>query len=222
LTSESPETSPPSGRGRKRGCLFWTLVVGASLAVLVVVVGYFGYHYVFQGMADAYTDSAPLELAEPAMAPDDLGRLDGRIAAFAQAVRNKRPTAPLELTSEELTALLARSPDFRRMGGRARLRVTEGEVRADLSVPLDRMGYPNRWFNGTTTLRVALENGVLVITLQSASVRDRAVPQWVINRMSERNLAKDLYDKPEAAAFISRLESIQAKEGKLVIVARER
>jgi len=40
--------------------------------------------------------------------------------------------------------------------------------------------------------------------------------------MSERNLAKDLYDKPEAAAFISRLESIQAKEGKLVIVARER
>jgi hypothetical protein len=222
LSSESPETSPPGGGRRKRGCLFWTLVTGASLVALLVVAGYFGYHSVLHRVVDTYTEPAALELAEPALAPEDLGRLDGRIAAFAHAVRNKRPTAPLELTSEELTALLARSPDFRRMGGRARLRVVEDEVQADLSVPLDRMGYPNRWFNGTAAFRVSLENGVLVITLQSASVRDRTIPQWVIAGVSERNLAKDLYDKPEVAGFLSRLESIQATPGKLVIVARQR
>jgi hypothetical protein len=192
------------------------------LVALLVVGGYVGYHYVAHRVVETYTEAAPLDLAVPASTPDQLGALDGRIASFAQAVHNKRSTAPLELTSEELTALVARIPDLQRVGGQARFTVAEGEVRSDLSLPLDRLGYANRWFNGSATFGVTLENGVLVVTLKSASVRGQAVPQWIVERLGERNLAKDLYEKPDVAAFISRLESIRAADGRLVIVARSR
>jgi hypothetical protein len=82
------------------------------------------------------------------------------------------------------------------------------------------VGYPDRWFNGSATFRVWLENGVLVISLRSVSGHGRAVPQWIVDYLSKRNLAKDLYENPEVAGYLSRLESIQATDGRLTIVAR--
>ena len=221
MTAEQPEISPATSARKNRGCLFWALVTVVVLAV-VVGGGYIAYRYAIHRIVTAYTETIPLDLGELAFSPAELGELDGRLAAFAHAVRNKTPVEPLVLTSEELTALVLRSPGFRRLGGRARFSIGDGEIRVDLSVPLERMGYPDRWFNGSGAFAVTLENGVLVVTLRAASVKGEPVPAWIIQKLRDRNLAKDLYDKPEAAGFIARVESIEVGHGRITVVPRLR
>jgi hypothetical protein len=221
MSAEQPE-GPPTPVRKNRGCLFRAFVTVVVLAVVVGGGGYVAYRYTVHRIVTAYTETTPLDLGKPALSPAEFGELDGRLAAFAHAVRNKTPVEPLVLTGDELTALVARSPEFNKLGGRARLSVGNGEVRADLSVPLARMGYPDRWFNGSAAFAVTLENGVLIITLRSASARGEPVPGWIVQTLQDRNLAKDLYEKPLAASFIARLESIEVGNGRITVVPRLR
>jgi hypothetical protein len=222
MTAEQPKIPPATPAKKTRGCLFWALVTVVVLAVVVGGGGYLGYRYAIHRVVTSYTETAPLDLGAPVLSPADFGALDGRLANFAHAVRNKTPVEPLVLTGEELTALVARSPELSRFGGRARFSVGDAEVRADLSVPLARMGYPDRWFNGSAAFAITLENGVLIVTLRSASVKGEPVPGWIVRRLEDRNLAKDLYEKPLAASFIARLESIEVGNGRITVVPRLR
>jgi hypothetical protein len=219
--AEEPQIAPATPTGKKRGCLFWALATLGVLGVVVGVGGYLAYRHAAQRITD-YTAPAPLDLAEPTLSAAELGGLDGRVAAFVHALRNKNPVEPLVLSGDDLTALVARIPEFRRLGGRARFSIGDGEVHSDLSLPLDRMGYPDRWFNGSAAFAVTLEKGVLIVTLRSASVKGEPVPGWVLRQVQDRNLAKDLYENPQAAGLVSRLESIEVANGRIILVPRVR
>ncbi len=201
MAVEQPQQiSPASPTGKKRGCLFWAI---ATLVVLALVVGggsYLAYRYATQRIVAGYTEAAPRELAEPTLSAAELGELDGRVAAFVHALRNKNPVEPLVLSGDDLTALVARIPELRRLGGRARFSIGDGEIRSDLSLPLERAGYPGRWFNGSAAFAVSLENGVLIVTLRSASVKGSEVPGWILRQVQDQNLAKKLYERPETAS----------------------
>ncbi len=218
--SASDSATPPAVK--KRGCLFWVLVSGLVSVVVLGVGGYVGYGYAKHRVVLSYTEATPIELPEAALSPADLGELDGRVAAFVHALRNKNPVEPLVLTGEELTAFADRVPGLRRLGGHARFSIADGEVRSDLSAPLERVGYPGRWFNGSAAFAVSLDNGVLVVTLRSASVRGNPIPGWIVDTLHNRNLAGDLSEKPEIAGLIARLESIEVGDGKLTLVPRLR
>ena len=222
MTAEQPEPSAAPPTTKNRGCLFRALVTVVVLAVVIGGGGYLAYRYAIHRIVNTYTETTPLDLGVPALSATEVGALDGRLAGFAHAVRNKTPVEPLVLNNEELTALVARSPDLRQLGGRARFSIGEGEIRADLSLPLERMGYPERWFNGSAAFAVTLENGVLTVTLRSVSVKGEPVPEWIVGKLGDRNLAKDLYDKPETAGFVARLESIEVGNGRITLVPRLR
>jgi hypothetical protein len=214
--------SSAASPGKKRGCLFWAVVTAFALAVVAGAGGYVAYRYARHRIVAVYTAAAPLDLPQASLSPAELGDLDGRLAAFVHALRNKNPAEPLVLTGDELTALVARSPDFQKLGGRARLSIADGEVLSDLSVPLERVGFPGRWFNGSAAFGVTLENGVLIVTLRSASVKGESIPGWIVGRLADRNLAKDLHERPEIAGLIARLESIDLSNGRITIVPRLR
>jgi len=207
---------------KKRGCLFWAVATALVLVVAGGAGSYVAYRYGRHRIVAEYTASAPLDFAQAPLSPSELGDLDGRLAAFVHALRNKNPTEPLVLTGDELTALVARIPDFQQLGGRARFSIANGEVQSDLSVPLGRLGYPDRWFNGSVAFLVTLENGALIVTLRSASVKGEPIPGWIVGRLADRNLAKDLYERPEIAGLIARLESIDLSNGRITLVPRLR
>jgi hypothetical protein len=207
---------------KKRGCLFWAVVTAFVLAVAVGAGSYVAYRYAKHRIVAVYTAPAPIDFTQAPLSPAELGDLDGRLAAFVHALRNKNPVEPLVITGEELTALVARIPDFQKLGGRARFSIADGEVQSDLSVPLEHVGFPGRWFNGSAAFGVTLENGVLVVTLRSASVKGEAIPRWIVGRLADRNLAKDLYERPEIAGLIARLESIDLSNGRIALVPRLR
>ncbi|MGH7896495.1 MAG: hypothetical protein ACREQQ_00965 [Candidatus Binatia bacterium] len=201
----------------KRGPLFW-------VAVLAVVVGggYLAWRYATDRILSAYTEASPLDIGEPAFSPSEFGGIDGRLAAFVHALRNKTPIEPLTLSDDDLTALVARAPEFRRLGARARFAIRDDAIHGDFSLPLERIGYPDRWFNGSGTFAAKLENGVLVVTLQSVSVKGEPIPDWFVRQFRERNLAKEIHESPLAAGLIARLESIEIGDGRITIVPRIR
>lgn len=217
MTAERPNI-PAAPSRTNRGCLFWTLVTLVVLGVVVGGGGYLAYRYAIHRV----TDTTPLDFGEPRLSAAELGELDGRIATFVHALRNKNPIEPLVLTAEEVTALVSRSPALRRLGAKARFSIEEEEVHAEFSIPLGRMGYPDRWLNGSAAFTVALDNGQPIITLQSASVGGEAVPGWLIERLRDRNLAEDLYDSPLAAGLLARLEAIEVGHGRITLVPRLR
>ena len=217
--NDEPLGLPPAPSAKKkRGCLFWAVVA----IVVVGCGGYLAFRYAMHRIVAAYTEATPLDLGGPAVAPAELGGLHGRIAAFAHGLRNKTPIAPLVLTGEELTALVVGSPAFQKLGGQARFSIGEDEIHGDLSVPLERMGYPDRWFNGSAIFKATLENGVLAVTLDSASVKGQPLPGWIVDQLRRQNLAKDLYEQPQNAALIARLESIEVGNGRIMILPRLR
>ncbi|HSD10572.1 MAG TPA: hypothetical protein VLF14_06295 [Candidatus Binatia bacterium] len=218
MTAHEPVFSAATPTSKNRGCLFWALI----LAVVVAGGGYLVYRYAIEWIVIAYTGVTPLDLGEPALSPGELGAIDGRLATFAHAVRNKTPVEPIVLTSEELTALVVRIPEFRRLGGRARFSIGDGEIRGEFSLPLERMGYPDRWFNCAAAFTAALENGLLIVRLRSASVRGEPVPGWIVWTLRNRNLAKELYEQPLAASLIARLESIDVVNDRVTVVPRLR
>ena len=212
--------TPVASTGKKRGCLFWAVVTALVLVVVAGAGGYVAYRYGRHRIVAEYTASAPLDFAQaPLLSPAQLGDLDGRLAAFVCASQ-QNPVEPLALTGDE-PRLSSRSP-VSEAGGRARLSIANGEVQSDLSVPLERLGYPGRWFNGSAAFLVTLENGVLIVTLRSASVKGEPIPGWIVGRLADRNLAKDLYQRPEIAGLIARLESIDLSNGRITLVPRLR
>ena len=84
---------------------------------------------------------------------------------------------------------------------------------------LQLMGLP---VSSSTPFAVTLVKGVLIVTLRSASVKGEPVPGWVLRQVQDRNLAKDLYENPQAAGLVSRLESIEVANGRIILVPRVR
>src|SRR5207249_5563294 len=100
MSAPQPESSPATPTRKTRGCLFWAFV----MVVVVSGGGYLAYRYAIHRIVTAYTETKPLDLGEPLISAAEFGALDGRLAAFAHAVRNKTPVEPLGLTGEERAA----------------------------------------------------------------------------------------------------------------------
>ena len=102
----------------------------------------------------------------------------------------------------------------------------EGDkVKGQVSFPLEGIGLPafkGRYLNGKATLKVSLEDGFLRVTLDALEVKGKPVPATFIDQLRTKNLAEDASRNPENAEAIRKLESIQVKDGKVIIKARAR
>ena len=112
---QSPKFSaePPVAAPRQRGCFFYGCIIASVLAlltaILVATLLYVGYRFLNQAVED-YTATAPRELPKSEMPPEQRQVLKDRVAAFRKAVEEGTPTEPLELTGDDLNALIEENP----------------------------------------------------------------------------------------------------------------
>ena len=101
------------------------------------------------------------------------------------------------------------------------MKITDGKVSGDVSIPMDAIpGGKGRYFNGSASFNVSMENGVLIVTLADAEVNGEPVPQRVIDGMAKENLAKDLYKDPKNAEFMRRVDSVRVEDDKIILKLR--
>ena len=63
---------------------------------------------------------------------------------------------------------------------------------------------------------------MLSVTPQTILVKGKPLPEMYMQEIRKQNLAASLTNEPAAAAVLKGLQDIQVKEGKLVIVPKEK
>ena len=201
--------------------MFYGCLTVALFFVMACVVGFIAVRWVKNEIA-TYTDSSPVELPKVQMDDSEYQQLQQRVQIFAQGISDGKPSGSLILTERELNALIGRTAEMKQIASTMYISLTNHQVRAQMSVPLEHIARiaKNRYFNGEATFNVSLENGVLMVTADQASVHGKSLPEAFMKKLRKENLAKEVYRNAETAATISKLESIEVQDGRVVIKAR--
>ena len=212
-------TTQPARKGR--GCMFYGCLTGLLLLLLAGVMAFFAVRFVRNRIAD-YTDAAPMKLPKVEMAEAEFKELEERVKSFGNAVQQGKATEPLTLTERDLNALLAKQPEAKELADKVYVSLDGDQVKGRVSIPLPHLGWlaSGRYLNGDATFNVSLENGVLIVTARAVQVKGLPLPDSVMSQLRVQNLAKDFYKDPKSAEAISKLESLQVRDGLVTIKAR--
>ena len=224
---ESPKFSPEPDelRPRQRGCFFYGCVIASVLIVLLILalaVGSLPGLSRHQPNRRGIHGDGPARIAQTAnlrRRAKERGRIASRRSS--EAVKEGTATEPLILTGEDLNALVEDTPELK---GRVYFTIEEGKIKGQVSIPLSTfmdIGMTRgRYLNGEAEFKASLSDGVLVVTLDSIEVNGKRPPEEAMSNIRQQNLAKDAYKDPDNAEMIRRFESIEIKDGKLIITPR--
>lgn len=215
----SPE--PPQ---KSRGCFFYGCIIATVLAVLTLiclgVLFYFAYSYYSRAIQE-YTSPTPAEIPTVSLPADQQKALDDRIDAFKKAL-DEGEAAELVLTADEVNALIGKEKDPKI---KVFVSIEGDEVSGKMSVPLGEFGIPlakDRYFNGSGTFNVAIEDGELVVIARELEANGKKLPPEAKAQLAKENLAKNFMDKPEIYQYVRKFESVKVKDGKIYIKSKAR
>src|SRR5215831_12513864 len=110
---------------KPRGCFFYGCISGLVLLLVMVVALLLGVYYV-KKMFNQFTDTKPVSLPVVQMSPEQIKQLHERIDSFDKALKEHKPTAPLELSGDDINALIATSAGGQSWTGKVYVTI-EGE-----------------------------------------------------------------------------------------------
>jgi hypothetical protein len=216
-----PYDEPP----RQRGCFFYGCIIAGILSLLLVIavgVMFFFIYRWFEGMLEEYTATAPRALPKVEMPAERRRTVAERFDDYCAAVESGRPTEPLVLDSQDLNALIEeRSP----LKDKVFVAIAGDRLKGQISFPLGefiRIGLTRgRYLNGEAEFSVWLKDGLLFATISSLEVNGKRLPEEMLRQLRGQNLAQGINENPQWAEKISKLQSIDVKDGQLIIRARE-
>lgn len=219
-----PSQTAPSRRGL--GCFgIGCIVVVAVLlgfGALIAGLGYFGY-----SKLGALTS----------MAPTTAQNFDGGNAIyqsaqqkgndFQQNLQQNRP-ATLEFTADELNTLIARDPDFARSQIHLFVSMTGDRGRVEVSLPgsLIPLGLiKDRYFNGNAEFGLGFDPATknLKIDLHALKIGPDTIPPDQLPALQSQLqplINAQLQNSPDAKRVLDQAQSIEIRDGKLVIVTK--
>jgi hypothetical protein len=207
------ETPPVEAQRKKHGCFFYGCITVIVLAVLLALVIYLGIRYAANEIGK-YTSPTPETFPQVNLPAGEREALENRVKEFGDALEAQRPVEPLVLNSDQLNALIEENPAFK---GMVHVDIKGDKIDGQLSLPVPLFG---GYLNGTGELKVSLRDGNLVVTADSISVRGQPVPEQYMKDIRNQNLAKDAYKNPKNAEQLRKIESIEVKDGTIIIKAR--
>lgn len=210
-----------SGPTKQRGCFFYgclSLAILALVVALFVGVGlYFAKRTVDVWIAD-YTETSPGKIEELVYPEPKMRELRSRVGAFQQGIEKGGGEAvELVLVADDLNALIAEN---RELKGKVFVKIEDDEIQGQVSVPLKDIGplkLKGRYLNGSAAFKLALANGRLDVRLERVTVKDKPLPPMILNELKKQNLAQEAQDDPEASEVFGKIDSIELKEGKVII-----
>lgn len=216
-----PQDEKPGRRGP--GCFLWGCIIAVVLVVggMAAVLG--GGYYMYAQMRDKYTDTQPMALPEIPLSQEERQSVKERFDRFREAVDAGEPAEPLILDEDEVNTLIAESDSEDTMKDSVRVQIEDDTVKGQISVPLDDVPLPGlkgRYFNGSAELRGSLKDGRLEVYIENASVKGEPVPENVMAEMRKENLTAEIMNDPEARKTLEKLESLEVRDGRVVIVPK--
>ncbi len=226
--SDLPPPPPPARK--KHGCFFYGCLTLVILAILAGVATFFAVRYVLHkvtALIEQYTDSSAVALPAVTVSAADYETLKARLTEFQDALNGQAEAPPLTLSAADLNALITQDPSMKEWKDRLRVSLESNQVKGQISLPLDQLGavpglgrLKGRFLNGSAVLKASLENGLLDVHLMSIEVKGMKPPDEVMAPLREENLAKDLSSRPDFAANLRKLDSLEVKDGVVTLKAK--
>lgn len=228
------ERIPPSmpsegGKACLYGCV--ALVAGVSILMAIVFIGgaiMFRYGTKFiQQTAGKYTDAAPLELPKSELTPEQSNNLFSRLDEFKATLDGKGVMNTLILTGDEINTFFAYQPQLQPIAKYAFFTVKDGKIGGTISYPLDDINLPpmlglkGRYLNGTAVFDISLVNGRLGVFIDDVIVKGERLPENLMAKMRNENLAKNVLDDPNAQKVVQRIKEISVEDSKLKVTLKE-
>ncbi len=213
-----PPAYAPASKPFPWGCLIGGCLVTILLVVgAMVAIGYGTYHFFTQQVAQ-YTSTEPRELPVVEVAPEKMKEIETRVDTFQKNVDQGVAPETLVLTSDELNALISQQEKLR---GHVFVTIEDGLIQADVSFPTDDFpGGKGRYFNGSARINASLENGELIVKLESAELNGQPIPESFMNALRNQNLAKDMNSNPEFAKTLAKFERLEIEGEKLILTPK--
>lgn len=210
-------------KGRGWGCV----AIGCISILIIIVVGavliFFAFKSQIEGLAKEFTATEPLALPSLQIPPDEVESAKAMFERFSAAVEAGERTEPLELDTRTVNALLRSWED---LGDRIYVEITGDRVGGMVSFPLaefplaDSIGIADRYLNGRASFDVTLIDGRLQVYIEELEVNGQGVPDAVMQELRTENIAADVRNNPEARDLVDRLDRIEIRDSKLIVVPR--
>ncbi len=151
--------------------------------------------------------------------PAEVDAIKARIKKFSESLGDGTASEPLELTADEINALIASVPEFR---GIAAVELVDGNIRGKVSFPIERMPFgalfKGKYLNGTATIDARIVDGHPVVMLVGLETKGKRVPDAFLASVRGQNYAQDIDE--DTAEAVGRLKSIEVKDGKLIFTPK--
>lgn len=202
-------------RRNEGNCFVWGCASLALVLILGGIVAFFSIRYGIQQLREQYTDDVAVELPVVEMPQEAVDTLIERVDTFSDGLREGEPVEQLVLTQDELNALFQHHPDLAEMAGRIYVTIDEDDtVNGQVSVPLDFLpGFGGRYFNGSASFDVAIENGEFTVFVNSATLKGEPVPDAFMEGIRGQNLAQEMQTNNEAGELFDKVEKLEVKDG---------
>ena len=219
---QAPKFTPEQYQAppRQRGCFFYGCIIASVLAllmaILIGILAFVGYR-ALSGLVNEYTATEPEQLPKVEMPAEKRQELKDRVEAFRKAVNEGKATEPLVLTGDDLNVLI---DDNAELKGTIFVKIEGDELKGRVSIPLDKLPLPmfkGRYLNGEASLKASFFDGELIVHMEEIEVKGKKPPEDAMKGFRQQNLAKDLFKDPENAKMLRKLESLEIKDGKIIV-----
>jgi len=201
----------------------WGCLIGGCATVLLLMIGLavgtgVAVFYTYKGQISKYTSESPKELPAIEYSEDEIKEVAARVESIKSSLDKGEVPKVVELTADDLNALINQNEDLR---GKLFVRIDDGEVTADVSFPADLIPMAKgRYFNGSVSTNVSLENGVLIVTLADAEVNGQKIPKEIMDALKNENLAKELYKNPKIEKILGKFERLLIEKDKIILTPK--
>jgi len=225
--STTPTYVPPKKRGMGCfgcGCLILVLLVIIAVGV-IAGIGYMGYTGVV-----GITSPTPAAVPSFQATDDVYNSARQKLADFDHDVKNHQ-AATIQLSADEINALIARSPEIAKNNIHALVSLTKNEGRVQANVPTNGLSQgiiKDRYFNLDTSFEINFDPSTKSIlltfhTLQFGSKEfmgpnsENAAAMQSLTPAFNQSLNNGIRNNPDGAALLNQAKSIEIKDGELVI-----
>lgn len=209
---------------RRRGCLFYGCITGLVLMLLLVGALLFALYQV-KKIINQFTDSQPMALPTLQMSQPEIEQVRARFDAFQKALGEGQSASPLELSGNDLNALLESNTNLGSFRRKVFVSVEGDQIKGQISLPLKETGLPlvkNRYLNGSAGFKISLRNGVLNVTVGSVTVKGKPVPEVYMQSLRSQNFAQGVNNDPQTMKSLEKIQSIEVTNSHLLIIPREK
>jgi hypothetical protein len=172
------------------------------------------------GLVDQYTDTVPMELPASTLSDANYATLQTRVKTFRDALNKSEVTAPLVLTADEINALIDRDPEWANAKGHVHVEINDDKIGGKVSVPLNELNFPGRYFNGAGSFSVFVRDERLYVHIEAFEVNGQPIPESFMASMRTENVAKNFNQDPQFQDIRKKIGNINVADGKLTIEAK--